>query len=111
MPLLRKYVWEEIQLTLPDATAEFSALTALRMRHIDRGVLKQGLWADGFVSEPATIRDKATLENPNQFSQGMEYLLVNGVPVIAGGNKTGALPGKLLCGPRYMPQSRPSLVP
>ncbi len=101
--ILRKYVREETQLTLPDAIRKFTALPAQRMRLIDRGVLKQGMWADVVVFDPATIRDKATFENPNQFSEGMEYVLVNGVPVIAGGKMTGALPGKVLRGPGYEP--------
>jgi dihydroorotase/N-acyl-D-amino-acid deacylase len=101
--ILRKYVREENQLTLPDAIRKFTALPAQRMRLIDRGVLKQGMWADVVVFDPATIRDKATFENPNQFSEGMEYVLVNGVPVIAGGKMTGALPGKVLRGPGFVP--------
>ena len=51
----------------------------------------------------ATIRDKATFEAPNQFSEGMEFVLVNGVPVIENGKMTGALPGKVLRGPGYVP--------
>ena len=69
-------------------------LPAQRMRLTDRGVLKAGMWADVVVFDPATIRDLATFENPNQLSQGMEYVLVNGVPVIDQGKQTGALPGK-----------------
>jgi len=101
--ILRKYVREENQLTLPDAIRKFSALPAQRMRLTDRGVLKQGMWADVVVFDPATIRDKATFENPNQFSEGMEFVLVNGVPVIEDGKMTGALPGKVLRGPGYVP--------
>ena len=55
------------------------------MRLADRGVLKQGMWADVVVFDPDSIRDKATFENPNQLSVGMGYVLVNGVPVIAEG--------------------------
>jgi dihydroorotase/N-acyl-D-amino-acid deacylase len=73
------------------------------MRLTDRGVLKKGMWADVVVFDPATVTDKATFENPNQFSVGMEYVLVNGVPVIAEGKMTGALPGKVLRGPGYVP--------
>ena len=73
------------------------------MRLADRGVLKQGLWADVVVFDPETIRDLATFDNPNQLSQGMEYVLVNGVPVIEGGKMTGALPGKVLRGAGYVP--------
>ena len=101
--ILRKYVREEHTLTLPDAIRKFTALPAQRMRLTDRGVLKQGMWADVVIFDPATITDKATYENPNQLSVGMDYVLVNGVPVIAGGKMTGALPGKVLRGPGYVP--------
>jgi dihydroorotase/N-acyl-D-amino-acid deacylase len=101
--ILRKYVREEHLLTLPDAIRKFSALPAQRMRLTDRGVLKKGMWADVVIFDPATVRDVATYEQPNQLSQGMEYVLVNGVPVIANGKMTGALPGKVLRGPGYRP--------
>ncbi len=68
------------------------------MHFIDRGVLKLGLAADVVVFDPDKITDKATFENPNQFSVGMDYVLVNGVPVIEAGKMTGALPGKVLRG-------------
>ena len=100
--ILRKYVREEHALTLEDAIRKFTALPAQRMRFTDRGVLKQGMWADVVVFDPATIQDLATFEQPNQLSQGMEYVLVNGVPVIAEGKMTGALPGKVLRGLGYV---------
>ncbi|HTL44196.1 MAG TPA: D-aminoacylase [Vicinamibacterales bacterium] len=94
--ILRKYVREEHVLTLEEAVRKMSALPAAKMRFADRGVLKQGMWADVVVFDPATITDKATFEQPNQLSIGMEYVLVNGVPVVAGGNATNALPGKVI---------------
>ena len=101
--ILRKYVREDKELTLADAIRKFTALPAQRMRLTDRGVLKRGMAADVVVFDPATITDKATFENPNQLSVGMEYVLVNGVPVIKAGKMTGALPGKVLRGPGYVP--------
>jgi dihydroorotase/N-acyl-D-amino-acid deacylase len=101
--ILRKYVREEKKLTLEDAIRKFSALPAQRMRLTDRGVLKSGMWADVVVFDPETIHDVATFENPNQLSQGMEYVLVNGVPVIDQRKMTGALPGKVLRGAGYAP--------
>jgi dihydroorotase/N-acyl-D-amino-acid deacylase len=101
--ILRKYVREEHKLTLEDAIRKFSALPAQRMRLTDRGVLKAGLCADIVIFDPATIHDVATFENPNQLSQGMEYVLVNGVLVIDQSKMTGALPGKVLRGPGYVP--------
>jgi len=101
--ILRKYVREEKKLALEDAIRKFSSLPAQRMRLTDRGVLKQGMWADVVVFDPATIRDLATFEKPNQLSEGMNYVLVNGVPVIDQGKMTGALPGKVLRGEGYVP--------
>jgi len=101
--ILRKYVREEKKLALEDAIRKFSSLPAQRMRLTDRGVLKQGMWADLVVFDPATIHDLATFENPNQLSQGMNYVLVNGVPVIDQGKMTGVLPGKVLRGEGYVP--------
>ena len=76
-------------LTLEDAIRKFSALPAARMRIADRGVLKAGMWADVVIFDPETIRDLATFENPNQLSEGMRFVLVNGVPVISEGKMTG----------------------
>jgi N-acyl-D-aspartate/D-glutamate deacylase len=101
--ILRKYVREDHTLTLEDAIRKFTALAAQRMRFTDRGVLKENLAADVVIFDPATIHDLATFEQPNQLSQGMSYVLVNGVPVIADGKMTGALPGKVLRGPGYRP--------
>lgn len=99
--ILRKYVRDEHKLSLEAAIHKFTALPAQRMRLVDRGVLKQGMWADVVVFDPATVRDLATFEEPNRLSEGMEYVLVNGVPVIAAGRATDALPGKVLRGQGY----------
>jgi dihydroorotase/N-acyl-D-amino-acid deacylase len=96
--ILRKYVREDHLLTLEDAIRKFSALPAARMRIADRGVLKAGMWADMVIFDPETIRDLATFEKPNQLSEGMRFVLVNGVPVISGGKMTGARPGKPILG-------------
>src|ERR1043165_1989917 len=101
--ILRKYVREEHKLKLEDAIRKFSALPAERMRLSDRGVLKAGMWADVVVFDPATITDRATFENPNQLSDGMQFVLVNGVPVIDSGKPTNALPGKVIRGAGYQP--------
>jgi dihydroorotase/N-acyl-D-amino-acid deacylase len=99
--ILRKYVREENSLRLEEAIRKFTALPAQRMRLSDRGVLKAGMWADIVVFDPETVRDLATFENPNQLSEGMQFVLVNGVPVIDGGKATNALPGKVLRGRGY----------
>ena len=101
--ILRKYVREDHKLTLEDAIRKFSALPSQRLRLEGRGLLRVGMWADVTIFDPATIRDLATFNNPNQLSQGMDYVLVNGVPVIDRGKMTGARPGKVLRGPGYAP--------
>jgi N-acyl-D-amino-acid deacylase len=97
--ILRKYVREDKMLTLEEAIRKFTSLPAQRLRLTDRGVLKQGLWADVVVFDPDQIHDEATFEQPNRLSVGMQYVLVSGVPVIAEGKATNALPGKVLRGP------------
>ena len=94
--ILRKYVREENLLTLEDAIRKFTSLPAGRMRFADRGVLKAGMWADVVVFDPEAVRDLATFDEPNQLSEGMRFVLVNGVPVIEEGKMTNALPGKVL---------------
>jgi N-acyl-D-amino-acid deacylase len=96
--ILRKYVREEKKLTLEDAIRKFSALPAERMRIADRGVLKAGMWADLVVFDPESVRDLATFEQPNQLSEGMKFVLVNGVAVIEEGKMTGKLPGRVIVG-------------
>jgi N-acyl-D-amino-acid deacylase len=101
--ILRKYVREDKTLTLEDAIRKMTALPAQRLRLTDRGILKAGMWADVVIFDPATVRDLATFDNPNQLSEGMDYVLVNGVPVIDQSKMTGSLPGKVLRGAGYVP--------
>lgn len=97
--ILRKYVREDGVLSLPEAIRKFTGLPAGRMHLADRGVLKEGMWADVVVFDPARVEDLATFEQPNRLSEGMDWVLVNGVPVIANGKLTEKLPGKVIRGP------------
>ena len=97
--VIRKYVREDKLLSLEEAIRKMTALPAQRMRLTDRGVLKSGMWADLVVFDPERLTDRATFAKPHQLSEGMDYVLVNGVPVIAAGKATGARPGKILRGP------------
>jgi dihydroorotase/N-acyl-D-amino-acid deacylase len=96
--VLRKYVREERRMPLEEAIRKFTSLPASRVRLTDRGVLKAGLWADIVVFDPEQITDKATFSAPRQLSVGMQWVLINGVPVIADGVATNALPGQVLRG-------------
>lgn len=99
--VLRKYVREERRMRLEEAIRKFTSLPASRVRLTDRGVLKVGLWADIVVFDPELITDKSTYSAPKQLSVGMQWVLVNGVPVIADGVATNALPGRVLRGQGY----------
>jgi dihydroorotase/N-acyl-D-amino-acid deacylase len=99
--IITQYVRTEHALTLVEAIHKMTALPAQRMGLSQRGTLKKGMWADIAVFDPARLRAPATFENPKQLAQGMAYVLVNGVPVIAQGRMTPALPGKVLRGPGF----------
>jgi N-acyl-D-amino-acid deacylase len=100
--ILRKYVREEHKLTLEDAIRKFTALPAGRMRIADRGLVKQGLWADLVVFDPEAVTDRSTFSEPKLLAVGMQWVLVNGVAVIDAGQATGARPGQVLRGPGYI---------
>jgi N-acyl-D-amino-acid deacylase len=96
--VLRKYVREERRMRLEEAIRKFTSLPASRLRLNDRGVIKAGMWADIVVFDPQQLTDRATFSAPNQLSVGMQWVLVNGVPVISEGAPTKALPGQVLRG-------------
>lgn len=104
--VLRKYVREERRMRLEEAIRKFTSLPASRLHLDDRGVLKAGLWADIVVFDPDSITDRATFSAPKQLSVGMHWVLVNGVPVIAEGVGTNALPGQVLRGKGYRSAAR-----
>ncbi|HEY3859326.1 MAG TPA: D-aminoacylase [Gammaproteobacteria bacterium] len=99
--IVAKYVNQEHKLSLADAIRKFSSLAAQREHLQDRGVLKAGMWADVTVFDPALLHDVATYDDPNRFSVGMQYVLVNGVPVVDQGKMTNALPGQVILGPGF----------
>jgi dihydroorotase/N-acyl-D-amino-acid deacylase len=99
--ILAKYVREERLLTLEEAVRKMTSLPAQRMRLWDRGVVRPGAFADLVVFDPATIRDRATFENPRQYAEGVRYVAVNGQLVVDGGQLTSARPGRALRGPGY----------
>jgi N-acyl-D-amino-acid deacylase len=99
--VLRKYVREERRMRLEEAIRKFTSLPASRLRLNDRGVIKAGMWADIVVFDPQVVTDRATFSAPNQLSVGMQWVLVNGVPVIVDGRATKALPGRVLRGPGF----------
>jgi dihydroorotase/N-acyl-D-amino-acid deacylase len=99
--ILGKYVRDEKNLTLADAIRKFTSLPAQRMKLRDRGLIKQNYFADITIFDPATVKDIATYEDSNRPSQGIEYVVVNGVVSIDHGKLTGQTGGRPLRGPGY----------
>jgi N-acyl-D-amino-acid deacylase len=102
--ILGKYVREERLLPIEEAIRKMTSLPANRVGLLDRGILRPGMFADVVVFDPNTVTDKATFENPHQYSEGIEQVFVNGVVVWEDGAHTGALPGRGLRGPGYRGQ-------
>jgi N-acyl-D-amino-acid deacylase len=94
--VLGHYVRDQAALTWADAIHKMTGLPAARLGLKDRGSLVRGQWADVVVFDPATIADQATFDDPHQYARGIEHVIVNGIPVIANGEHTGALPGRVL---------------
>ena len=97
--VLGKYARDEKLVTLPEAIRRLSALPATNLGLDHRGFLKEGMFADVVVFDPATIADHATFENPAQYATGMKNVFVNGREVLKDGEHTGAKPGRALYGP------------
>ncbi len=99
--ILGKYVRDEKLLPLEEAIRKMTSLPASRMGLADRGIVRPGMAADLVAFDPKTVRDRATYENPLQYSEGMPYVVVNGQLVVDGGKITEARPGRPLYGPGY----------
>jgi dihydroorotase/N-acyl-D-amino-acid deacylase len=102
--ILGRYVREEKLMTLEDAVRKMSSAVANRLSIRDRGLLREGFFADVAVFDPDTVGDLATYEQPHQVSIGMRWVLVNGTVVVREGQHTGALPGRIVRGPGYLHQ-------
>jgi len=94
--VLGKYVREEKILTLQDAIRKMTSLPAGKLGLQNRGIIKEGFWADIVVFDPDKIKDKATYSDPHQYPEGINYVIVNGQIVVENGRLTGVRPGKAL---------------
>jgi N-acyl-D-amino-acid deacylase len=93
---INKYVREEKVLPLQEAIRKCTSFPAQRLGLKDRGMIREGMWADITIFNYDTICDNFSLTNPNQYAEGVEYVLVNGTLVLDKGRHTGNLPGKVL---------------
>jgi N-acyl-D-amino-acid deacylase len=94
--VLGRYVREEKVLSLEEAVKKMTSITAGRFGLADRGVIREGAWADLVLFDAATVSDRATFTDSHQYPDGIPYVLVNGAIVIDQGQHTGALPGRVL---------------
>jgi N-acyl-D-amino-acid deacylase len=96
--VLGYYVREEKVLSLPDAIRKMTSLPAQIVGLEDRGVLRPGMAADVTIFDPDMVKDRATFSDPNQYPVGINFVIVNGIVVLAHGEHTMARPGRLLYG-------------
>ena len=101
--VLGRYVREKNVLTLEEAIKKMASVPANSFEFKRRGFIRENYWADITIFNPDTVIDKATYENPHQYPEGIEYVIVNGEVVLENGNLTGKLPGVPLYGPGYIP--------
>jgi N-acyl-D-amino-acid deacylase len=94
--VLAEYVRTRGVLTLEDAIRRMTSLPARTFRLQDRGLVREGMAADMVVFDPARVEDKATFAKPHQYSQGFDFVLVNGKIVVDAGKLTAARPGQTL---------------
>lgn len=94
--VLGRYVRDERVLTLEDAVRKMTSANAAKVRQFDRGLLRPGLWADVTIVDPRRVIDRATYEQPRQYADGIEYVIVNGTVVIDRGQHTHARPGVVI---------------
>ncbi len=107
--VLGHYVRELKALTWQEAVRKMTLLPAATIGMIDRGAIAPGMAADITVFDPATVIDRASYDEPALPSEGIRYVLVNGVVVLEDGKPTGKHGGRVLRRASYMP-SRPSLT-
>ena len=100
---LARYVRDEGVVSWPEAIHKLTGLAAQIWGFEDRGTLAPGKAADVVILDPERIQDYATFEDPFHYSEGIDYVLVNGVPVVEDGVPTDALPGRALRGRGYTP--------
>jgi N-acyl-D-amino-acid deacylase len=99
--VIARYVRETHTLTLEDAIRKMTSWPATRMRIADRGLIREGMWADVTIFDYEKIQDRSTYENPDVTPDGIDFVIVNGQVVIDHGKHTGLRPGKILYGPGY----------
>ena len=99
--ILGHYVRDEKLLSLEAAIHKMTGGPAARVGLRDRGLLREGMFADITIFDPAKVIDRATFESPNQYPTGIEYVIINGKLSVDKGQRTAALAGRVLRGPGF----------
>ena len=97
--LLGRYVRDEKVISIEEAVRKLTGLPASNLELDRRGFLREGMFADVVVFDPAQIEDRATFEKPHQYAVGVKHVFVNGTQVLKDGEHTGAKPGRAVWGP------------
>jgi N-acyl-D-aspartate/D-glutamate deacylase len=100
---LGHYVRDVGALSLESAIHKVTQMPAQKLRIADRGVLREGAFADVVVFDPATVADRATFDDPHQYPVGIEHVIVNGVLTIRHAEQTGELGGRGVVGSGRQP--------
>ncbi len=106
--LLGRYVRDEKVIPLQEAVRKLTSLPATNLKIRDRGLLKEGYFADVVVFDPAKVEDHATFDKPHQYATGVRQVFVNGVQVLKDGEPTGAAAGRVVRGPGWTGWAKPS---
>ena len=97
--VIRRYVRERRVLRLEEAVRKLTSLPAQRFGLRDRGLVREGFWADLVLFDPEQVADISSFEDPHHWTRGFDEVFVNGEAVRAGGRPTGKRPGRMLYGP------------
>jgi N-acyl-D-amino-acid deacylase len=99
--ILGRYVRDQQLMTLEFAIHKMTGLPASNLGLKERGMLREGYFADLTIFDPKTVMDRATFEEPNQYPVGINFVIVNGQIEVDKGRRTPALAGRILRGPGY----------
>jgi len=105
---LRRYVYDLHAIDLPFAISTATGLPAEIIGLHDRGLAKEGQWADLIAFDPRKVGDRATYRNPHRYSEGIEWVLVNGKVVVEKGEVNGQRAGRVLLKTEATPPPTPS---
>ena len=100
--VIGKYVRDEKVMPMEEAIRKLTSLPAANLKIRDRGSLKEGMFADIVVFDPAAVTDHATFAEPHQLATGVNHVFVNGVHTVKDGEHTGAKSGRVVRGPGWI---------